>query len=224
MGEAMSQARIRLGRKIENIKRLVSSLGAQVVENVQHSMRAIQLRDTQLGRSVTEADCSVDRLELDLEEQCLEILALHQPVATDLRFIIGILKANHDLERIGDMAANIGRIAVDLAAEKSIQIPEDYFIMADETVRMLNKSLDSLIDLNSSLAYEVLREDDNIDLTKHKLHREYEEKLSIQPENVRALTHLFLISRHLERIADHATNIAEDVIYIVTGHIRRHGR
>lgn len=220
----MSQARIRLGRKIEQIKRLVSSLGAQVVENVQHSMRAIQLRDTQMGRNVAEADFSVDRLELDLEEQCLEILALHQPVATDLRFIVGILKANHDLERIGDMAANIGRIAVDLAAEKSIQIPEDYFLMADETVRMLNKALDSLIELNTSLAYEVLREDDNIDLTKHKLHSEYEEKLSIQPENVRALTYLFLISRHLERIADHATNIAEDVIYIVTGHIRRHGR
>lgn len=221
----MSQAvRLRLQRKIEKLKHVVSSLGAQVVENVQLSIRAVRLRDAALGQSVAEADLIIDLMEIDLEEQCLEILALHQPVAIDLRFIVGILKANQDLERIGDLAANIGRIALDLAAEKPLQIPDDYFLMAEETTKMLNRSLDSLINLDSALAYDVLKEDDSIDLKKHKLHREYGEKLARHPENRRALTHLFLVSRHLERIADHATNIAEDVIYMVTGQIRRHGR
>jgi phosphate transport system protein len=216
--------RLRLQRKIEKLKHIVSSLGAQVVENVQLSVRAVQLGDASLGQSVAAADINIDNMEIDLEEQCLEILALHQPVATDLRYIVGILKANQDLERIGDMAANIGRIAKDLAAEKPVHIPEDYFRMADDTLGMLNKALDSLINLNSGLAYDVLKEDDDIDLKKHKLHRDYEERLAKQPEDFRAFTHLFLVSRHLERIADHATNIAEDVIYMVTGQIARHGR
>ena len=221
----MSQTvRLRLGRKLEKLKQDVSSLAAKVVENVQLSIRAVQLRDAKLGQSVAKADLDIDLTEIDLEEQCLEILALHQPVAIDLRFIVGILKTNQDLERIGDMAANIGRIAMDLTAEKPIVVPDDYFVMAEQTIDMLNKALDSLINLDTVRAHEVLQEDDAIDLKKHKLHREYEEKLAKQPENMRALTHLFLVSRHLERIADHATNIAEDVIYMVTGQIKRHGR
>jgi phosphate transport system protein len=215
--------RLRLKRKIEEAKRLVSSLGAQVVENVRLSTRAVKLRDAELGRSVAEADHKIDLLEIDLEEHCLGILALHQPVAIDLRLIVGILKTNQDLERIGDMAANIGRIAADIAKETTIQIPDDYFHMAEDTISMLNKSLDSLVGLDVSLAYTVLKEDDQIDLQKHKLHKEFEEKLSRHPDKVRPLTHLFLISRHLERIADHATNIAEEVIYMVTGDIKRHG-
>lgn len=221
----MSHAvRLRLRRKTQEIKNRVASIGAGVAENIHLSIKAVRLRDPEIGRIVVEADRHIDTLEVDLEKQCLEILALHQPVATDLRVVIGILNANQDLERVGDMAANIGRIAIDLAAEKLIRIPEDYFLMAEETVSMLNKSLDSLIQLDTSLACEVIAEDDRIDLKKHRLHQEYEEELHRHPENVRALTHLFLISRHLERVADHATNIAEDVIYMMTGHINRHER
>ncbi len=130
----------------------------------------------------------------------LEILALHQPVASDLRFIVGIFKINQNLERIGDMAANIARNAVDLRGEEAIFIPRDYFIMADDVVLMLRKSLDAFVSLNSQEALEVLAQDDHVDLKKHRLHGEFVERLRNEPERTRALTLLFLVSRHLERM------------------------
>jgi phosphate transport system protein len=177
------------------------------------------MRDRDLANRIIESDHEIDEMEVDLEEECLEIMALHQPVASDLRFIVGVFKINQNLERIGDMAANIARSAVDLSAEEPISIPRDYFIMADEVVLMLRKSLDAFVSLNSHEASEVLAQDDHVDLKKHKLHGEFVERLAHEPEKTRALTLLFLVSRHLERIADHATNIAEDVLYMVTGKV-----
>lgn len=216
--------RPRLQRKIDKLKKLVLELGTEVEENVKLAVKALGQRDVELAGRVVERDRAIDRMEIDLEEECLEVIALHQPVATDLRFIVGILKINQDLERIGDMAANIARIAIDLAAAKPILVPDDYFTMGQETVRLLRKTLDSFVNLDCSEAFEVLAEDDRIDLKKHKLHRDFEESLKEEPASRHALTHLFLVSRHLERIADHATNIAEDVIYMVTGEIVRHGK
>ena len=215
--------RLRLQRKIEKLKRLVLGLGAQVEEAVQLSVKSIKSRDAELAKRVVDGDLAIDSMELELDEECLEILALHQPVATDLRFIVGILKMNQDLERIGDMAANIARIAIDLRAADPVRVPEDYFTMARETVSMLHKTLDAFVNMDSAVAFEVLAEDDRIDLKKHQLHRDFEARVQAEPENRRALIHLFLVSRHLERIGDHATNIAEDVIYMVTGEIVRHG-
>lgn len=216
--------RLRLQRKIEKLKRLVLSLGARVEESVHLSVKAIRLRDAELARRVVTGDREIDNMELELDEECLEILALHQPVATDLRFIVGILKMNQDLERIGDMAANIGRIAVDLQSADPIQIPDDYFTMAEETAELLHRALDAFVSMDPGEAFDVLAEDDKIDLKKHKLHRDFEERVREQPEHRHALIHLFLVSRHLERIGDHTTNIAEDIIYMVTGEIVRHGQ
>ena len=216
--------RHRLHRKIEKLKTLVLALGTRVEENVMLAVKALGQRDTELARKVVEGDQEIDRLEIDLDEECLEVIALHQPVAADLRFIVGVLKINQDLERIGDMAANIARIAIDLNAVRPINVPDDYFVMAEETVSMLRKTLDTFVNMDSSEAFEVLREDDRIDLKKHKLHRDFEERLKTDQDNRSAFTHLFLVSRHLERIADHATNIAEDVVYMVTGEIIRHRR
>jgi phosphate transport system protein len=213
------QPRLRLQRKIEKLKSFVLTLGTKVEENVQLAVRAIRTRDKDLAKRVIESDHDIDAMEVDLEEECLEILALHQPVASDLRFIVGIFKINQNLERIGDMAANIARNALDLRAEESLFIPRDYFIMADEVVMMLRKSLDAFVSLNSHEAFEVLAQDDHVDLKKHRLHGEFVERLRHEPERTRALTLLFLVSRHLERIGDHATNIAEDVIYMVTGKV-----
>jgi phosphate transport system protein len=214
--------RLRLQRKIDKLKTLILALGAHVKENVTLSVKAIKLRDAELAKKVIRSDPEIDRMEIELEEECLEVLALHQPVATDLRFIIGILKVNQELERVGDMAVNIARTAVDLAAEKPLHIPDDYFSMADEALSMLNKSLDALVNMNTEAAYAVLAADDHVDLQKHKLHRDFEDRLREEMDHRSALTHLFLVSRHLERIADHTTNIAEDVIYMVTGEILRH--
>lgn len=199
-------------------------MGARVEESVKLAVKAIKMRDAELARKVVDGDMEIDSMEMDLDEECLEILALHQPVATDLRFIVGILKMNQDLERIGDMAANIARIAIDLQANDPIHIPDDYFTMAEETASMLRKTLDAFVSMDSNQAFEVLAEDDRIDLKKHQLHRDFESRVQADPENRRALIHLFLVSRHLERIGDHATNIAEDIIYMVTGEIVRHGQ
>jgi phosphate transport system protein len=216
--------RLRLQRKIEKLKRLVLSLGARVEESVHLSVKAIRLRDAELARRVVAGDREIDNMELELDEECLEILALHQPVATDLRFIVGILKINQDLERIGDMAANIARIAIDLRSADPIEVPDDYFTMAEETAELLHRTLDAFVSMDPGEAFDVLAEDDKIDLKKHKLHRAFEERVREQPEHRRALIHLFLVSRHLERIGDHTTNIAEDIIYMVTGEIVRHGQ
>ena len=134
--------RPRLQRKIDKLKKLVLELGTEVEENVKLAVKALGQRDAELAGRVVDRDRAIDRMEIDLEEECLEVIALHQPVATDLRFIVGILKINQDLERIGDMAANIARIAIDLEAAKPIQVPDDYFTMGEETVRLLRKTLD----------------------------------------------------------------------------------
>jgi phosphate transport system protein len=215
----VGQPRLRLQRKIERLKGFVLAIGTKVEENVQLSVRALRLRNGDLAKQVVESDREIDRMGIELEEECLEVLALHQPVASDLRFIVGIFKMSQNLERIGDMAANIARNTIDLQAEDPVVVPQDYFEMADDVVMVVRKSLDAFVNLNSEEAREVLREDDRVDLKKHQLHRDFVERLQQEPEKTRALTLLFLVSRHLERIADHATNIAEDVIYMVTGEV-----
>ncbi len=166
----------------------------------------------------------IDRKEVDLEEECLEILALHQPVAVDLRHIVAVLKINKDLERAGDLAVNIAETAIHLSGEPKMIIPQDYFVMAQKTYSMLRKSLDSFVNMNIEGSYQVLQEDDEVDRMKHTLHKRFEEYVGKGPESPSNLIHLFLVSRHLERIADLATNVAEEVIYMVTGEIVRHGK
>ncbi len=216
--------RVRLQRKIEKLKQMLLELSTQVEERLRLSVKAIKLRDANLAAKVIDGDVEIDRLEVDLEEECLEILALHQPVAVDLRFIIGVLKINENLERIGDHAVNIADTATVLASEERIDIPEDYFIMVDKTQAMLSNSLDAFINMAPDKAYRVLEEDDEVDTMKHKLHSDFEERIKSDLQHHRPLIHLFLVSRHLERIADQATNIAEDVIYMITGEIVRHGQ
>ncbi len=173
----VGQPRLRLQRKIERLKAFVLTLGTKVEENVQLSVRAIRLRDGDLAKRVVESDREIDRMGIELEEECLEVLALHQPVATDLRFIVGIFKMSQNLERIGDMAANIARNAIDLLAEDPIFVPQDYFELTEDVVKVVRKSLDAFVNLNSEEAREVLREDDRVDLKKHQLHRDFEEQL-----------------------------------------------
>jgi phosphate transport system protein len=215
--------RVRLERKINKLKEHVLALGAQVEESVTMAVKALRERDIQLATKVIDDDQLIDQTEVDLEEDCLEVLALHQPVAVDLRYIVATLKINNDLERIGDLAVNIAESATLLASSEPIEIPEDYFIMAGKAREMLSMSLDAFVNTSTDLAYRVLGADDEVDTMKHKLHGDFEDKIQAMPERQRDLVHLFLVSRHLERIADQATNIAEDVIYMITGEIIRHG-
>lgn len=211
-----------LQREIDSLKKKLLALSAFVEENVQRAVTAIAERETAAADEVIDSDPDIDKMEIDVEEDCLKILALHQPVAIDLRFIVAVLKINNDLERIADLAVNIAERAVFLNTQERVDIPFDYAGMATKAKRMLAQSLDALINGNTELAHAVCTADDEVDAINREMYRQIKEGIRNHPEQVECLLHLLSVSRHLERIADHATNIAEDVIYMVDGEIVRH--
>jgi phosphate transport system protein len=214
---------VHLMREIHKLKKMILSLSAITEEAVQKAARAIAERDAELARQVIEGDLVIDRTEVEVEEECLKLLALHQPVAIDLRYIVAILKINNDLERIGDLAVNIAEQAVVLAAQPPVHIPFDFMAMASRTQSMLLRSLDALVNLDSELAMRVLAADDEVDDLHRQMYEQVQLAVRQNVDNVSVLTRLLGVSRNLERIADHATNIAEDVIYMTKGEIVRHG-
>ncbi|MEW6378522.1 MAG: phosphate signaling complex protein PhoU [bacterium] len=211
-----------LQREIEKLKRNLLSLSTLVEESVQKAVKSIEQRNTKLAVSVIENDLKIDHTEVDVEEECLKVLALYQPVAIDLRFIVAVLKINNDLERIGDLAVNIAERATFLAAQSKVNIPFDLAGMAEKAQLMLRQSLDALVNMDSQLAREVCASDDEVDAINREMYSQVQAGINRHPEEVESLIHLLSVSRHLERIADHATNIAEDVIYMVDGEISRH--
>lgn len=214
----------RLQIEIEKIKKQMLSLGAMVEEQLNRAIRALEAKNLDLARGVIESDRKVDEIEVEIEEECLKILALHQPVAVDLRFITAVIKINNDLERIGDEAVNIAERVIYLGTRAPLNVTFDYSEMSVKTIKMLNDSLDALVNLDLELAIR-LRDDDNaIDALDRGFFQKVSNSLPENPENAGSLIQLFLISRHLERIADHATNIAEEVIYLIEGVIHRHRR
>jgi phosphate transport system protein len=213
---------VHLRREIENLKKQLLTVGATAEQSVRDATRAIERRDEALARSVIEKDINLDQMEVEVEESCLKILALYQPVAIDLRFIIAVLKINNDLERVGDLAVNIAERALFLASQPEVSIEFDFTTMAVKTQEMLTESLDALVNLNTGLAREVCARDDEIDAMNRQMYLIVQDALHTHPHQVEPLIHLLSASRHLERIADHATNIAEDVIYMIEGEIVRH--
>jgi phosphate transport system protein len=164
----------------------------------------------------------IDQMEVDLEEDCLKLLALYQPVASDLRYIIAVLKINNDLERIADLAVNICERAEFLATQKNLPIPFDFTAMSEKTKSMVKRSLDALVNLDATLATEVRMCDDEVDDLHRDMYTKFEDEVRKNPQDIGILLHYLGVSRALERIADHATNIAEDVIYLSQGKIVRH--
>lgn len=204
------------------IKRLVA-MSARVEENVGMALKALENRNEELARKVIEVDEEIDTEEIEIEEESLKILALYQPVAIDLRYIVAALKINNDLERIGDLAMAIAKHVLRILSQPQSSHRFDLETLFKRVSNMLKKSLDSIVNLNSDLAVEVLKADDEVD----KLNKEFEQivldRVKEDPGNIYGLLQYIYISRRLERIADHATNIAEDVIYLVRGEIVRHG-
>ncbi len=211
-----------LQREIENLKKRILHLGTVVEESLQKAVRALRRRDDVLARSVIDTDPDIDEMEVRVEEECLKVLALHQPVAIDLRFIVAVLKINSDLERIGDLAVNVAERAVFLASRDPVDIPFDFAGMAWKTQAMLKKSLDALVNLDVDLASKVRSADDEVDAMNRQMYRQVEQGIREHPDRLESLIQLLSASRHLERVADHATNIAEDVIYMLEGEIVRH--
>jgi len=215
---------IHLHKEIERLKKRLLTLCAVVEDNLRQSVRAITERDDPLAEQVIRRDLEIDQSEIDVEEECLKLLALYQPVAIDLRFLVAVLKMNNDLERIGDLAVNIAQRALFLNRQLPIEVPFDLNGLAEKTQTMFRLSLDALVNLDAGLARKVCAMDDEVDEINRQMYDGVKAMIRRQPEHLDALIALLSVSRYLERIADHATNIAEDVLYTVQGHIVRHAR
>lgn len=211
-----------LKREIENLKKHVLSLGAVVEEQVRKSVEALLTCNASLAGEVLRTDAEIDRTEVEIEEECLKVLALHQPVASDLRYIVGILKINNDLERIGDLAVNIAERAQFLSTMEPEAIPFDLRNMAQKAQAMLKRCLDAMVNRDVALAHAVCAADDEVDAANRLAYSIFVEVVRQRPTRLKTLMHQFTAARQVERIADHATNIAEDVIYMVEGTIVRH--
>jgi phosphate transport system protein len=214
---------IHLSKEVSKLKKSILRLSSAVEENVRQAVYSVSRCDVELAEAVKANDHEIDSMEIDIEEECLKILALYQPVAIDLRYVIACLKMNNDLERIGDLAVNIGRRAIAVAKYDHGQLQElDFSEMMDKTRSMLKSALDCLIEMDVELACRVLASDDEIDELNRQMHLAVNKLIVKQPEKAEYYIHLLSVSRCLERIADYATNIAEDVIYMVKGSIVRH--
>ena len=211
-------------RELEKIKKKILSLGAMVEERVRMAIQSIEEFDGEIAKKIIFSDHEIDEMEVEIEEECLKVMALHQPVAVDLRFLVAVIKINNDLERIGDQAVNIAQRVKTITKKERFDFVFDYSVMAEKAEAMLKMSLDALVNLDVDLALKVLLLDDEVDDIKEKAYNLIKKVIPENPDNVSTLINLLLISRHLERLADHATNIAEEVIYMIEGEIVRHGK
>jgi len=211
-----------LQRDLGNLQRDLLTLASSVEEAIHKAIWALQQRDAALAQQVIAGDNIIDEEENHVEEECLKLLALHQPVAVDLRRIAAALKINTDLERMGDLAEDIAERALHLSHFPPIPIPAKLQKMTDLTTAMVRQSLDAFVNLDQKLARLVCRLDDEVDQYNEAIIQELIAIMQKSPEMVEPGLSLFSATRHLERIADHATNIAEDVVYLVEGEIIRH--
>jgi len=209
-------------REIDKLKLKILSVGAMVEESVLKAVKAFLTRDEALAREVIEGDLRIDEMEVEVEEDCLKILALHQPVAVDLRFIIAVLKINNDLERIGDLGVSIAQRGRFLARKNGRATSSHVAEMSGLVKEMVHQSLDALVNMDGELAFRVRRQDDAVDDLHKQNYCDVQEEIRKTPEELETLVNYLSVSRYLERIADHTTNIAEDVIYMIDGQIVRH--
>ncbi|MEM9554165.1 MAG: phosphate signaling complex protein PhoU [Acidobacteriota bacterium] len=213
---------IHLHRDLDRLKKEILLLGSLVEDALNKAILALRDRRAELGQDVEDGDQEVDDREIRIEEDCLKVLALHQPVANDLRFVVAVMKVNNDLERVGDLAGNLAERAIFLAGRDAIEIPDQLEQMCDTVPTMLRQAFDALIRLDTQVAREVLREDEEIDALHAGFYHLVEERMREAPDQIQDWMQLLSASRYLERIADLATNIAEDVIFMVDGDVVRH--
>jgi phosphate transport system protein len=209
-------------REIDKLKKKILSIGTLVEENVRRSIQTIKNTDKKIVEEVIQIDDRIDQCEVEIEEECLKILALHQPVAIDLRFIIAVLKINNDLERVGDHAVNIVNHTIALHQKHPGRLDFDFKEMVDKVQKMLKNSLDALVNLDAELATKVVSADDEVDDLHRQMYVKVEESIKTDKESTGYMMNMMQISRNLERIADLSTNIAEDVYYMINGDIIRH--
>lgn len=211
-----------LQRDLENLHRQLLTLFGLVEAMIDGSARALCQQRLELAQSIAANDSQVNDLEVRIEEECLKILALHQPVAADLRRICVVLKINSDLERIGDLAKNIAERAQGVHQFPYFPIPDQLAEMVRQATQMVRMAIDAFINSDSALAKQVIICDAAVDEFNREIIQELHQLMKTDPALIEPAMHCFSASRHIERIADHAENIAEEVVYLVDGDIVRH--
>jgi len=209
-------------KELGNLREMVLRMGGLVERMTHRAIQALVERKIEMLAEVQAMETQVNRLHVDIDEACLEMIALRQPAAADLRFITAAMKINTDMERIGDQAINIAESAEFLLTVPPVKPLIDIPRMADIAKEMLRDSLDAFVKKNERLAYETIRKDDQVDQLKDQVFRELLTYMMSDAGTIERSLSLILVSRHLERIADHATNICEDVIFMTKGKDIRH--
>jgi phosphate transport system protein len=214
---------LHLQRDLDALKKEILQLGNLVESAINTAILALNNREAELGRKVADLEQEINEKEVYIEEECLKILALHQPVAVDLRFIVVVLKVNNDLERMGDFADNIAKRAVFLSSQEPIPVFSEFVTELPVMVRsMVRKSLDALVTLDVDLANTVIEMDDKVDEINRKMYTEVQNIIRNDVSKTEVAISMLSTSRYMERIADLSTNIAEDVLFMVEGKVVRH--
>lgn len=214
---------LHLQRDLDALKKEILQLGNLVENAINFALLSLINREAELADKAMQFEKEINSKEVLIEEECLKILALHQPVAVDLRFIVVVLKVNNDLERMGDIARNIAMRAKYLASQPHVPVFEEMASELPETVRsMVRKSLDSLVSLDLDLAISVIKMDDRVDEINRRMFAEVQRIIEADVKNTDVALNLLSTSRYMERIADLSTNIAEDVVFMVDGRVVRH--
>ena len=208
--------------ELDALKQTLLAMGGLVEDQIRRAMQALLERDDVIAQEVIDRDRQVNAYDVEVDEQCVNLLALHQPAASDLRFITTAMKIVTDLERIGDQAVNIAQRALELNREPQLKPYIDLPRMADRAQRMVKESLDAFVAGDTAQARRVCAADAEVDALKEQIFRELLTYMMEDPRTVSRAIRVILISRFMERVADHATNIAEMVIYLVEGKMVRH--
>jgi len=211
-----------LQNELEQLKKDLLNIAAMAESATEKALVALTERQAGLAQEVIDNDYLINDAEVRIEEGCLKIMALYQPVAADLRFVVTALKVNNDIERVGDLAVNIAERALYLAQREALAVNVDFPAMIDDVKFMLSRSLDALTNRDTALARRIIAMDDRVDDANYKIYKKIRRVMSREPVAIKRALHLLSSARHLERIADLATNICEDVVYMVEGEVIRH--
>lgn len=213
---------IHLIRDLDALHRLLLTMCARVEEMIHAAVEALHRPEYEKARDIVAQDDEIDVLDVEIEEECLKLLALHQPVAIDLRRITTVMKISAELERVADLGVSIAERALGIISTPEVTVPENLKEMSRQALDMLHRSIDAYVHLDVRLAREVCLMDESVDQLNREIIAELTMLMRRRPDLIDSCVHLFSASRQIERIADHATNIAEDVVYLVQGEIIRH--
>jgi phosphate transport system protein len=215
---------IELQSELVALRRAILTMGASVEQRVARVFDALHNRDSIAAKAIRKSDDEIDQMDLDIEAECLHILALSQPVAGDLRFVLAVMRINNDLERIGDQVKGIGKRIVALGKQDPIDPPDALRAMAEEALRMLHEALAAFSNGDTSVCRQIRRDDKRVDDLQKEIFVWVQNEIASDVSKMESAINILSISRKIERIADLATNIAEDVIFLIEGTIVRHAQ